>query len=191
MYSHQQEAAPYGNFTLVSYVPDQLGRVIEQLRQSIPGDAYAQAHITLVPPRPLKVPLQEVSDFVEATVSRFHSFEVVLGDVQCFPETNVLYLDLIHGQDEIHMLHDALNEGVLKHQERFEFRPHLTIGGPLLDSETILLQQVVREVWLPKLEVKRFRVTEIVALWRNFSNTNPEWTKIWERSLASANGQTS
>jgi hypothetical protein len=136
------------------------------------------------------VTLEAASEFATPILNRFSPFEVLLGDVRSFPETNLLYLDLSRGEDEIHSMHEALNRDVLAHSERFEFRPHLTIGGPLEDDDVGVFEQTVREAWLTRRGIREFEILEIDALWCDSGNSRPEWTRVWTHRL-SVNGQTS
>ena len=179
------ETSPFGAFALVSYVPAPLGPFLDELRKSLPGTVYPQSHITLVPPRPLRVPLEAVSEFALEVLSRFPPFDVILGDVHHFPETNVLYLDLAVGQREVHLLHDALNEGLLAHREPFEFRPHLTIGGPVPEPDVSTLHREASEAWTARNGGKRFQVTEAVALWWDPECGDAEWKRLWTKRLRS------
>lgn len=183
---------PYslGVFTLVTYVPEPISRIIEGLRASIPGNGFVQPHITVVPPRPLEAPLSTVADFAVPVLRRFAAFEVSLGDVHCFSESNLLYLDISEGVDEIHDLHNALNRGVLAHPERFEFRPHVTIGGSAEIPDLETLRHTVRDAWLTQSSPCKFEVSEIAALWCDPAKTVPEWSRVWTHRLT-PNGRTS
>lgn len=180
----KKEAAPFGAFALVTYVPDPLGCFIDQLRRSLPGDGFAQAHITILPPRPLQVPIETASEFAQAALSRFSPFTVALGEIGCFPGTNLLFLDLVRGQGEIQNLHKALNLDVLEHQERFEFWPHLTVGGPISEPELTESRQRVSEIWLTRNGAKAFQVLEVVGLWCDPALEDPRWTRVWTQRLS-------
>ena len=91
------------------------------------GEENPQAHITVLPPRPLKAGVDLVSCEAQAILSGFSPFSVELSEVKVFPETNILYLDIASGNDALHHLHDALNIGLLAHEENFDFLPHLTL----------------------------------------------------------------
>ena len=119
----------WGSFALVSYIPDPLGSFLHDLRRSFPGEHNPQPHITILPPRPLKLPVDAALQRAHNVLLQFAAFEVELSKVRFFPETNVLYLDIAKGNRVLHDLHEALNAGDLDHSEEFEFRPHLTLSG--------------------------------------------------------------
>ena len=108
----------WGSFALVAYIPEPLGAFLNSLRRALPGDDNPQAHITVLPPRPLKAGVDLVSREAQAILSGFSPFFVELSDVKVFPETNILYLDIASGNEALHALHDALNIGLLAHEEK-------------------------------------------------------------------------
>lgn len=125
------EMQEWGSFALVAYIPDPLGSFLNSLRQVLPGEENPHAHITLLPPRPLKSPVEAASLQAQKILAKFQPFSVELAEVCTFPETNVVYLEISEGSAQLHELHDALNSADLAHDEDFEFKPHLTLSGPV------------------------------------------------------------
>ncbi len=121
----------WGSFALVAYIPDPLGAFLQSLRRGLPGQENPQAHITVLPPRPLKASVETASREAKVTLGRFEPFPVELDSVRVFPETHILYLDIAEGHSALNQLHDALNSGILSHEEIFDFLPHLTISGTI------------------------------------------------------------
>ena len=50
------DVAEWGSFALVAYIPEPLGAFLQSMRHDLPGQENPQAHITVLPPRPLKAP---------------------------------------------------------------------------------------------------------------------------------------
>lgn len=177
------EASRWGQFALVSYIPEPLGSFFYDLRGTLPGDSNPQAHVTILPPRPLHVPVDAASEQTLRVLANFHAFEIELSTVQRFPETNFLYLDIGDGNSRVHDLHDALNTGDLACAEEFEFRPHLTLGGPIAEPDVHTLQDQAQIAWLATGHSKRFTLDEIVFLWLNPANRQGEWHRLWSYNL--------
>ncbi|MDQ2775559.1 MAG: 2'-5' RNA ligase family protein [Acidobacteriota bacterium] len=175
---------PFGGFfALVSYVPEPLGPFLDQLRQSLPGAEFPQAHITLLPPRPLAVTIHAASRHAQSVLNRFSAFDVELSAVRKFPETKVLYLDLTDGGETVRDLHQALNSGDLHYKEPFEFHPHLTLGGPVPDATVGSVQQEAEILWRSFHVTRRFAVEEIVGLWASSNGIGLCWQRLWSYNL--------
>jgi 2'-5' RNA ligase superfamily len=181
--SGMPEETSWGQFALVSYIPEPLGSFFGELRASLPGCNNPQAHVTILPPRPLRLPVESASEQTLRVLANFRAFEVELSTVHSFPETNFLYLDIADGNSTVHDLHDALNRGELECAEEFEFRPHLTLGGPVPEPELNAMQEQARGAWLSTAHPRRFTVDEIVFLWLNPKNPDGEWHRLWSYSL--------
>jgi 2'-5' RNA ligase len=177
------EASQQGQFALVSYIPEPLGSFLYELRRTLPGESNPRAHVTILPPRPLRVPVETASDQTLKVLAGFSAFEIELSTVQRFPQTNFLYLDIADGNELVHQLHDALNTDELAFEEEFEFRPHLTLGGPVPEPELEAFQGQAEVAWLATDHSRRFVVDEIVFLWLNPANPRGGWHRLWSYNL--------
>ena len=177
------EASQWGQFALVSYIPEPLGSFFYELRGTLPGDSNPQAHVTILPPRPLRLPVDSASEQTLKVLSNFPAFDLELSSVQRFPETNFLYLDIADGNSLVHDLHDALNTGELACTEEFEFRPHLTLGGPIPETDLNAVQHQAQVAWLAAGHSRRFTLDEIVFLWLNPMNAQGDWHRLWSYNL--------
>jgi hypothetical protein len=173
----------WGFFALVSYVPDPLGPCLDGMRQAMPGAEFRQAHITILPPRPLKNSVETVSQHVRTLLRNFQCFTVELSSVRRFEETNVLYLDLAEGSEQVHAIHDALNQGDLEFKEEFQFHPHLTIAGPLTPESVEPMQWRAEKLWNAIRPQGSFVLRDIVALWADPRYSVAAWQRLWTYSL--------
>ncbi len=178
------EASRWGFFTLVTYIPDPLGSFLEELKDDLPGSACSQAHITLLPPRPLRVSIEAASAHAQRILSRFPQFEVELAKVRRFAATNFLYLDLNEGDSLVKDLHAALNTGDLAAPEEFEFRPHLTLGGPVSPGKVDSAQQQAEFTWQAPHCSSRFTIRELAVLWLSPDSPQGEWRRLGTLPLA-------
>jgi 2'-5' RNA ligase len=182
----KSEAARWGFFALVSYIPEPLRSFFYGLRRTLPGESHPQAHITLLPPRPLRLPVEIASAQALGVIAKFPPFEVELSTVRRFPN-NFLYLDIAEGNSLLHALHEALNTGELVHTEEFEFRPHLTLGGPIPEAHVNSVQDQAEVAWLATGHARRFMLDEIVFLWLSHDNPQGEWHRLWSYNLRTKN----
>lgn len=191
MRSHHPDAAKWGSLALVSYIPDPLGAFLHDLQRQLPGEHNPQPHVTILPPRPLRAGIETVTRNAQDVLRRFPSFDVELSQVRCFPETSILYLDVSEGQDFLYALHRALNTGELAHAERFEFLPHLTLGGPVPGNSLTDVGQQAESVWRSATCPVRFHVSEVVCLWLPPGAAWGNWERVWSQSLADGNAAAS
>ena len=177
------QTASWGSLALVSYIPDPLGSFLNRLRHSLTGEECPHAHVTMLPPRRLTVPLELASQQLLSLLDRFESFPVELSSVRHFHQTNVLYLDVAEGNANLHALHDALNEGDLAQHEEFEFLPHLTLGCPNSASDPNALHRFARESWDQEPLNRSFLLHEVVCLWLPPNGLTREWGRLWSYNL--------
>ncbi len=185
---------PGGLLALVSYIPDPLGSFLQDLRGHLPGMSNPEPHITLLPRRPLlqaaiphaPPPVDSASERALSILGGFTAFEVELSSVHHFAGTNVLYLDISDGSSRLHDLHRALNSGELAHDEEFEFRPHLTLAGPLPDAEVEAAEKRAQAAWSAAPCEKRFLLENVVCLWMSPAGAAGEWRRLWSHRLAAA-----
>jgi 2'-5' RNA ligase len=181
--SNISDVQQWGLFALVSYVPDPLGSFLSELRRSLPGDENPQPHITILPPRPLLLPAEtawlEAKDKLQGRLQ----FEVELGEVRLFAETNILYLALSDGSSELRDLHTLLNADSLYHDERFEYSPHLTLSGPG-NGRTESEHSRAQHDWRASGLARRFTIADIVFLWQSAETRDKQWQRLWTYRLA-------
>ncbi len=173
----------WGLFALVSYIPDPLGSFLDELRQALPGGDNARPHITILPPRPLKLPVEAASKQARKILRAFPAFEVELSRVRCFSGTNFLYLDVGEGSSLLHKLHDALNTGDLEDVEELGFRPHLTLGGPVMPGKLDATQQQAEAAWRSVAHSRRFTICDVAGLWLSPTGPQGEWHRLWSHHL--------
>src|SRR5215831_16171571 len=99
-------------FALVIYFPDPLARFLDELRLELVTGCRPRAHVTVLPPRPVD-DLAAGLDEVRLMAPEFPPFHIEAGEVEIFPETNVIYIGLRRGAEELRAMHQALNTGPL------------------------------------------------------------------------------
>src|SRR5215471_18653934 len=84
-------------FALVIYIPDPLGRFLDDLRRDLVPSCRPHAHVSVLPPRPLAVDWQVAGQQVRTCADAWAPFEIELGPIRMFPVTNVIYIELSRG----------------------------------------------------------------------------------------------
>src|ERR1700687_845742 len=112
-------------FALIIYIPDPLGRFLDDLRRELVPGCDPHAHVSVLPPRPLAVDWQVASRPVRALTEGGAPFQIELGRIEIFPGTDVIFIEVGPGSSELFRMHDAMNTGALAFQEPFEYHPHI------------------------------------------------------------------
>ncbi len=138
-----------GNYAVVAYVHDPVGPFVESLQAELqPEKAQLLAHLTILPPRPLRGTEAEALQTLEEVCRNVEPFEVRLGDVETFlPITPTIFIRVAHAAYRMRELHDHLNAGALWFEEPWPYMPHLTIAKFDGSQRAADAVRVCRERW--------------------------------------------
>jgi 2'-5' RNA ligase len=167
-------------FALVVYIPEPLGKFLDDVRRELVPDYNPHAHVSVLPPRPLAVDWREASEQARALAESWTPFEVDLNDVQCFPVTDVIYIELGNGAAELCRLHNALNSGALQFEEPFPYHPHVTLAQEVPREDVTAIFAAARKRWHEFKGPRRFRVDRAVFVQNTLDN---RWIDLADYSL--------
>jgi 2'-5' RNA ligase len=134
-------------YALVIYVPDPLGRFLDDLRRALVPDCNPHAHVSVLPPRPISADRQTAREQVREITEARAPFDIGIAGIGIFPVTNVIYLELGKGAAEMHALHSAMNSGALHFDEPFPYHPHITLVQNVPADQVEALTAKAREMW--------------------------------------------
>jgi 2'-5' RNA ligase len=122
-------------FALVAYLPEPLSEFLRTLRHELDPRFLGKPHLTILPPRPLRFPWEDAWAELRPAIAACPRFDVELGDVKTFSESQVVYLEIRKGQATIKTLHELLNAGCAGCGEPWPYHPHITLAhGFLVES---------------------------------------------------------
>ena len=149
-------------YALVIYLPPPLGGFLDDLRREMVPGCNPHAHVSVLPPRPL--PLAPEAGIAESRriVAGFSPFDIELGVIEVFPQTEVIFISIAKGGEELRQMHRALNQGALAFKEPFEYHPHVTLGQELAPGQVEPLQQLAIQRWRDFPGSRRFRAEHAV-----------------------------
>src|SRR5712692_2515517 len=125
-------------FSFVTYIPDPLRKFLDDLRRELVPGFVPNAHLTILPPRPLSGTPEDAIETIRARISDFSPFEIETGEVLVFPVSDVIYLSIKEGSKELLPMYKSLNVGPLQYQEPFPYHPHITLAQGLTRQDSIL-----------------------------------------------------
>jgi 2'-5' RNA ligase len=136
-------------YALVAYVKSPVGEFVENLRRELHPDLpHLAAHITFLPPRPLRGTESAALQMLEGVCSHAEPFEVILGDMQSFiPTTPTVYIRVSHGASRLQELHEQLNQQALAFAEEWPYIPHVTIVKMATEPAAGQALKIARERW--------------------------------------------
>ncbi len=150
------------SFALVSYIPDPLAGFLDRLRQELVPNCFLRAHVTILPPRPLCSTPQKAWQTIRSLAPMFLPFEVSITDVNVFPISDVIYLDIGAGRKNLEEMHDRMNRDGLRYTEPFPYCPHVTLAQNLKPDELDELIHVARRRWKELPRPCSFNVEKLV-----------------------------
>jgi 2'-5' RNA ligase len=165
------------HFALVSYIPGRLAAFLDNLRAELKPGCSLRAHVTVLPPRPLQLNVEETIRELGAESRDCQPFRVELGDISIFEKSNVVYLSLSRGEHELHALHENLNSGQLEYDGPFPYHPHITLAQDLTYDEALACVQIARTRWAGWDGPREFHVEELAfvqsekaGVWRDLAH---------------------
>jgi len=166
-------------FAVVSYLPEPLADFINRVRQELAPDCRLLAHITLLPPRPLACPLPIMRHEIEKGLAQFHTFRIALGEVAVFPVSDVIYLSIGTGRQQIRELHERLNHGRCLSREQWNFEPHVTLAQELAAAAVPQARETAVRRWKEYSGPREFTLDTVTLV---EGSTDGGWTDlaVWE-----------
>jgi len=148
------------SYAVIAYLPGGLGQFVDEQRDRLnPEYASALAHVTVLPPRPLIFPPDELVESLRKRCAHREPIDVSIEGVNTFwPANGVVFLSLSKGFDQLLALHRELNVADLRHSEPYPFVPHITIAQDLEDQATQETLVSLANAWESYDGQKSFRV---------------------------------
>ena len=136
-------------YAAVAYVRNPVGTFVEELRREFhPSHTHADAHITILPPRPLLCSEAEAMELLQNVCASARPFEITMGDVESFvPATPTVFIRVAYGAYRVRELHDQINRDGLEFCEPWPYMPHLTIVKADTSEEAQRIVHLARERW--------------------------------------------
>ena len=149
------------HFALVCYIQGRLAEFLDHLRSELQPGCALRSHVTILPPRPVNLNIDESVRQIAAEGHDSPAFCVHLGSVAVFEKSNVVYLTLERGVNELHALHENLNAGQLEYDGPFPYHPHITLAQDVTAEQAVALAEIARQRWAEYDGPREFCVDEL------------------------------
>jgi 2'-5' RNA ligase len=168
-------AGPYNSFAVVGYVPEPAGEFINRLRREFEPDCPARAHITILPPRPLPCSPDDAWRQLRESLNDFHALYIELKEVKIFPDSDVIYLSIGAGYQDLEHMHQQMNRGLCRGDEAWRYTPHITLARPAEGQELAANFDLASRRWEEFAHARDFTLNEVTFV----QNTSGEdWTDL-------------
>lgn len=181
MLCHPNGADRLNCFALVAYIPDPLAEFLDDLRRELVSGCKPHAHVTILPPRPVHGEVEEAEQLARSLAAEFSPFEIRIGEIEVFPVTDVVYLGIQTGGEQLERMHLVMNTGSLEFQEPFQYHPHITLAQELAPGVAPEKAEIARRRWAEFPHPKRFAVETLVFVQCKVDKT---WVDLAECQLA-------
>ena len=136
-------------YALVAYVKSPAGEFVENLRRELHPDLpHLAAHLTILPPRPLRGNESAALHALERICGDEEPFHVTLGEVETFvPVTPTVFIRVDADASRMSELHRKLNVEELQFEEEWPYIPHLTIAKMTDEQQARSAFEIARQRW--------------------------------------------
>jgi len=146
----------------VIYIPGPLGQFLDDLRRELVPGCNPRAHVSVLPPRTATVKWQAASEQARRLTEAWAPFEIQLGEIAIFPVTDVIYIELGAGADELRRMHKAMNSDSLEAVEPFSYHPHITVAQELPHARVEEVHDLAQRRWQEFRGERGFRAEHAV-----------------------------
>jgi 2'-5' RNA ligase len=183
MHSESDGARPPSLYALVIYLPDPLGGFLDDLRLEMAPGCNPHAHVSVLPPRPLPVAPEAAIEEARGILAGFAPFDIELGSIEKFDVTDVIYISVERGAEELRGMHESLNRGALGFNEPFAYHPHVTLAQEIPEGQAEALLKLAAHRWREFQGTRRFRAENAVFVRNTRGN---RWTDLANGPLGAA-----
>lgn len=148
-------------FALVAYLPEPLAGFVDRLRNELAPGCRLRAHITILPPRQFGCHPAIASRELQARLSLARPFSIQVQEIKVFRVTDVVYLSIGAGAQELRELHGRLNQGPCLASEAWAYEPHITLAQELPADAIQRAREVAERRWREYTGPREFMLDKI------------------------------
>lgn len=149
------------SFALVSYVPEPLAGFVNRVRHELAPGCRLRAHITVLPPRPLTCSVAVASRGLQTALNNTRAFRVEVREIQVFSISNVVFLAIGAGFQELQELHGRLNQGPCVASEVWDYHPHVTLAQDLGSADVARARELAERRWREYAGAREFLLDRV------------------------------
>jgi 2'-5' RNA ligase len=165
---------------LIGFIPGALGEYLDALRrQLVPGCPF-RSHVTILPPRLVQGAPGDLSADLARRLQKTAALDIGIGEIEIFPATNVVYLEVEAGGEALNRMHEQLARDTFGADEPYPFHPHVTLAQEFPEAQLEELVARAAFLWKEWTKERRF-VLERLSFVRGVDLSN--WEIVSEHEL--------
>jgi len=164
-------------FAVVSYITGPLGAFVERFQGEADPSRDFRAHVTILPPRPLRGEPAAARNQIEEQSRHFGAFEIEATRVRTFRAAQVVYLDVGAGAAQLRRMNRRLNSGAWRFADPYSYHPHITLAQELPEGRVPEVRNLARRRWAENRLSPRFAIDRITLV--QFTRAN-RWVDVAE-----------
>jgi len=150
------------------------------LRRALVPHYNPHAHVSVLPPRIVPGSWKDASEHARSLTEGCAPFDVELTELQVFPVTDVIYLEVGGGSEDLRRMHRNMNAGPLAFAEPFPYHPHITLAQEIRHEDLPAVYELATRRWSEYQGQRSFRADRAVFV----QNTTTDcWVDLAEYSL--------
>jgi 2'-5' RNA ligase len=136
----------------------------------------------VLPPRALTdgVTHKQARSFLDDHAGLFRPFMIRAAHVEVFPITNVVYIALSRGWQELTEMHEELNRQELQATENFRYQPHITLAQGLMPEQAMEIAAHAQRRWNDFTDGRGFKADTLTFVQNTRQN---RWIDLAEFAL--------
>jgi len=135
-----------------------------------------------LPPRQIACDAAAAAKELQTAIGQTRSFRVQVQEIKVFPVSDVIYISIGAGSQELKDLHSRLNQGPCRCAEIWSFQPHLTLAQDLESDKIAKARELAEQRWREYAGPRDFNLDKLT-----FVQGNPErgWVDLESIELLS------
>jgi 2'-5' RNA ligase len=177
------EGEGYNAFAVVGYLPEPLAGFVDSLRRELVPGCTSKAHVTILPPRPLDCSRTAAAELLRERMQGMKPFGVELQEVRRFTDSDVIYISIGAGYQDLEWLHRRLDFGHFQFFEPWFYHPHVTLARQIEPAQVAAGFDLAARRWREFRHLRSFTLEHVTLVQ---STSEDVWIDLEDCDLQAA-----
>jgi 2'-5' RNA ligase len=168
---------------VVSYIPGAVGEFITRLREELVQGCVAQSHVTILPPRALFAPQEQLENALAELSAEYPPFLINMPRLDVFRQTSVVFIEIGAGYEQLIQMHNAFSRGAFAAEEPFDYHPHITLAQGMEPEDVDAMFELASRRWNESAPAHSVLIEDLTFVQNTVQN---RWVDLVECELRGA-----